>query len=100
MALHFAGSPVSFLANIHCAAATENFVALEHHGVDVPWWEDLVTGIEKPLHHKGFAQVPDTPGLGVELNLDVVKQHLGRGEECFAPTDEWNRRDSHDRLWS
>jgi len=100
MALHFAGSPVSFMANVHCAVATENFVALEHHGVDVPWWEDLVTGIEKPLHGQGFARVTETPGLGVELNLDVVKQHLARGEECFAPTDEWNSRDSHDRLWS
>jgi L-alanine-DL-glutamate epimerase-like enolase superfamily enzyme len=100
MALHFAGSPVSFMANVHCAAATENFVALEHHGVDVPWWEDVVTGIEKPLHRQGFARVPETPGLGVELNLDVIKQHLARDEECFAPTDEWNRRDSNDRLWS
>jgi L-alanine-DL-glutamate epimerase-like enolase superfamily enzyme len=100
MAMHFAGSPVSFMANIHCAAATENFVALEHHGIDVPWWEDLVTGIEKPLNMKGFARVPETPGLGVELNLDVVKQHLARGEECFGPTDEWNARDSNDRQWS
>jgi L-alanine-DL-glutamate epimerase-like enolase superfamily enzyme len=100
MAMHFAGSPVSFMANVHCAAATENFVALEHHGIDVPWWEDLVTGIEKPLNMKGFARVPETPGLGVELNLDVVKQHLARGEECFGPTDEWNARDSNDRQWS
>ncbi len=100
MAMHFAGSPISFMANVHCAAATENFVALEHHGVDVSWWEDLVTGIEKPLHRQGFARVPETPGLGVELNLDVVKQHLSRGESCFAPTDEWNDDDSNDRLWS
>ena len=100
MAMHFAGSPISFMANVHCAAATENFVALEHHAVDNPWWEDLVTGIEKPLHKQGYASVPDTPGLGVELNLDVVKQHLMRGEECFAPTDEWDNRDSGDRLWS
>lgn len=100
MAMHFAGSPISFMANVHCAAATDNFVALEHHAVDNPWWEDLATGIEKPLHKQGYASVPETPGLGVELNLDVVKQHLMRGEECFAPTDEWDTRDSGDRLWS
>ncbi len=29
MALHCAGTPVSFMASVHCAAATENFVALE-----------------------------------------------------------------------
>ena len=39
MAMHFAGTPVSCMANVHCAAATENFLALEHHSVDVPWWE-------------------------------------------------------------
>jgi L-alanine-DL-glutamate epimerase-like enolase superfamily enzyme len=100
MAMHFAGTPVSFMANVHCAAATENFVALEHHSVDVDWWEDMVTGIEKPLHTDGFARVPEGPGLGIELNLDVVKEHLGRGQELFAPTDEWNRDRSHDRLWS
>jgi L-alanine-DL-glutamate epimerase-like enolase superfamily enzyme len=100
MAMHFAGSPISFFANIHCAAATENFVALEHHAVDLPWWEDLVIGPDKPLHSQGYARVPDTPGLGVELNLDVVKQHLMRGEELFAPTDDWDRNDSHDRTWS
>ncbi|MFN7932390.1 MAG: mandelate racemase/muconate lactonizing enzyme family protein [Bryobacteraceae bacterium] len=61
MAMHFAGSPVSFMANVHCAAATENFIALEHHSVDVPWWEDLVHG-EKPLFSKGFANVPTKPG--------------------------------------
>jgi len=100
MAMHFAGTPVSFMANLHCAAATENVVALEHHGVDVDWWEDLVTGIEKPLHAGGFARVPEVPGLGIELNLDVIKEHLGRDKELFAPTDEWNRDRSNDRLWS
>jgi len=100
MAMHFAGTPVSFMANLHCAAATENVVALEHHGVDIDWWEDLVTGIDKPLHVDGFARVPEGPGLGIELNLDVVKEHLGRGQELFAPTDDWNRDRSNDRLWS
>ena len=100
MAMHFAGTPVSFMANIHCAAATENFVALEHHSVDIDWWEDMVTGIEKPLHVDGFARVPEGPGLGIELNLEVVKEHLGRGQELFGPTDEWNRDRSNDRLWS
>jgi L-alanine-DL-glutamate epimerase-like enolase superfamily enzyme len=100
MAMHFAGSPVSFMANVHCAAATENFVALEHHSVDVPWWEDLVTGAAKPLSNRGFANVPDTPGLGVELNEQVVRQHLAPGEGYFEPTPEWNELRSHDRLWS
>jgi L-alanine-DL-glutamate epimerase-like enolase superfamily enzyme len=99
MAMHFAGSPVSFMANVHCAAATENFVALEHHSLDVPWWEDLVTS-PKPLVEKGFAIVPDSPGLGIELNEAVVKEHLRPGSAYFAPTPEWDKERSNDRLWS
>ena len=100
MAMHFAGTPVSFMANVHCAAATENFVALEHHSVDIPWWEDLVTGIDKPIVQKGFAKVPDKPGLGIELNEEVVKMHLVEGTKYFAPTPEWDADRSWDRIWS
>ncbi len=99
MAMHFAGTPVSFMANIHCAAATQNFIALEHHDVDTPYWEDYVTGM-KPIVEKGFVKVPEAPGLGIDLNEDVVKEHLKKGEELFAPTDEWNERNSWDRQWS
>ncbi|WP_341226584.1 mandelate racemase/muconate lactonizing enzyme family protein [uncultured Arcticibacterium sp.] len=100
MAMHFAGTPVSFMANIHCAAATENFVALEHHSFDVPWWEDLVGGIDKPIYKDGFVKVPETPGLGIDLNEKVVKEHLKSGTMYFAPTTEWDELDSHDRTWS
>ncbi len=98
MAMHFAGTPVSFMANVHCAAATENFVALEHHSVDVPWWEDMVHG-EKPLFEKGFANVPTKPGLGVTLNDEVVKQHLAE-PGYFEPTPYWDKDRSNDRHWS
>jgi L-alanine-DL-glutamate epimerase-like enolase superfamily enzyme len=100
MAMHFAGTPISFMANVHCAAATQNVIALEHHGIDVPWWEDIVTGPEKPLVKAGFTRVPDRPGLGIELNEEVIRAHLVPGAPYFAPTDEWNRDRSNDRLWS
>src|SRR6266545_5203891 len=38
MALHMAGTPISTMASVHCAAATENFIALEHHFTEVPFW--------------------------------------------------------------
>jgi len=102
MAMHQAGTPVSFMANVHCAAATQNFLALEHHSVDLPWWESLVKMTDgNPIIKKGFAPVPLSPGLGIELNEDVVKEHLHqRDKSFFAPTDEWNDRRSHDRTWS
>jgi L-alanine-DL-glutamate epimerase-like enolase superfamily enzyme len=100
MAMHFAGTPISFMANVHCAAATQNVIALEHHGVDVPWWEDLVIGPEKPLVKAGFVRVPDRPGLGIDLNEEVIRAHLIPGAPYFAPTDEWDRDNANDRLWS
>jgi L-alanine-DL-glutamate epimerase-like enolase superfamily enzyme len=101
MAMHFAGTPVSFMANVHTAAASENFIALEHHSLDVPWWESLVTTANgKPLVDHGFAPVPDTPGLGVELSEEAVKAHLRPGAGYFDPTPDWDKERSNDRLWS
>lgn len=102
MAMHFAGTPVSFMANVHCAAATQNFMALEHHSVDLDWWPNLVkTKDGKPLTEKGFAHVPDTPGLGIELNLDEMKKHLDpENKTFFEPTPDWDKVRSWDRLWS
>lgn len=99
MALHFAGTPVACMASVHCAAATENFLALENHSVDVPWWDDLVVGIDKPIIQNGYITVPDAPGLGVTLNDDVVQQHLA-APGYFEPTPEWDAERSWDRLWS
>jgi len=103
MAMHFAGSPVSFMASVHCAAATQNFLALEHHSLDSPWWDSLVkTTDNRKLFEKGFANVPLTaPGLGIELVDDEIKKHLiPTDKSYFAPTPEWNDKRSHDRLWS
>lgn len=100
MAMHFAGTPISFMANVHCAAATENFIALENHSVDVAWWKNLVTGNDQPVYEKGWAVVPDKPGLGVEPNPDEVKKHLAPGTGYFEPTENWNNERSWDRLYS
>jgi L-alanine-DL-glutamate epimerase-like enolase superfamily enzyme len=103
MAMHFAGTPVSFMANVHCAAATQNFLSLEHHSVDVPWWDNLVKTTDgRKLIEKGYATVPlEAPGLGIELNEEEVKKHLNpKDKSYFAPTPEWNEKRSHDRLWS
>jgi len=104
MAMHMAGTPVCLMANVHCAAATENFLSVEHHNPDTPWWESMVkmTG-QQPMIEKGFANVPlDAPGLGIELNDEVIKErHLPRNDKSFfEPTPEWDEKRSHDRLWS
>lgn len=96
MAMHFAGTPVACMANVHCAAATRNFLALENHSLDVPFWQDLVNGEEEPLVKNGFIRVPDKPGLGITLNDDEVKRHLKPGTGYFEPTPTWNEPQSWD----
>lgn len=101
MAMHMAATPVGCMASVHCAAATRNFLALENHSLDVPWWQDLVEGVEKPIINKGYITVPKGPGLGVTLNEDVAREHMQPGTTFFEPTTEWNERQSlDDRLWS
>ncbi|MBG9378243.1 mandelate racemase/muconate lactonizing enzyme family protein [Panacibacter sp. DH6] len=103
MAMHQAGTPVSFMASVHCAAATQNFLALEHHSIDLPWWEDLVKTTDgRKLITKGYANLPLTaPGLGIELNDEVVKQHLhAKDKSYFEPTPQWDDKRSHDRIFS
>ncbi len=101
MAMHFAGTPVSCMANVHCAAATQNFLALENHSLDVAWWSSMVEeGVKTPIVNHGWIQVPDRPGLGVTLNEDVVRQHLAPGTGYFDPTPQWDQERSWDRLWS
>ena len=101
MAMHMAGSPIAAMASVHCAAATENFLVLENHSVDTPWWNVMVTGLPNPIIQNGFIDVPDTPGLGIELNEEEIKAHLDpRDPGYFEPTTEWDSERSHDRLWS
>ena len=102
MAVHMAESPVGCLAAVHSTAATENFLALEFHSADVPWWNQIVTGVSQPIVQYGFITVPDSPGLGIEgMNDEVIREHIDpRMPGLWEPTEEWDHEWSHDRLWS
>ena len=86
--MHYAGSPVGCLANVHMIATINNFVAMENHALDMPWWQDLVQGMPKPIINQGYVTVPDTPGIGVQLNDEVMKKHLRR-PGYFEPTSNY-----------
>lgn len=102
MALHMAASPIATMASVHLAAATHNFLALEHHAADVDFWNDLVTGLPNPIIADGYIDVPDKPGLGFDdVNTELFAEHLDPNEPLlWADTDGWNNERSHDRLWS
>ena len=74
LAPHNIGSPIATMAGVHVGAVVPNFLALEFHARDVPWWDDLLVR-EEPLIQDGRITVPDEPGLGIELDWDVVEEH-------------------------
>lgn len=102
MAMHMAASPVCALANVHCAAATENFTVLENHSVDLPEWSNLVHGLPSPLIQDGYIQVPETPGLGFsDINEELLRNYIDADDpEYFGASTHWDKELSHDRLWS
>ena len=102
MAVHMAESPVTCMAAVHSVAATENFLVLENHSVDVDWWDDIVTGTNGKLVQNGYIDVSDKPGLGIDdYNDEVIKEHLHpKFPEMWASTEMWDDEWSHDRVWS
>ena len=94
MAMHYAGLPIGAYASVHCAAATENFLACENHSLDVPWWQDLVEGVDKPIINKGFITVPDKPGLGITLNDEAVRRTWYPALASLNPLPQWDKEHS------
>jgi L-alanine-DL-glutamate epimerase-like enolase superfamily enzyme len=84
VAPHCIASPVGTLASAHVAAAIPNFLALEWHGMSVPFWEEMVVGLGHPVIEAGYVTVPDGPGLGVELNEELVRTYAKEGEGLFT----------------
>jgi L-alanine-DL-glutamate epimerase-like enolase superfamily enzyme len=82
LAAHNVSSPIGTMAACHTCASMRNFLILEFHAQDVPWWDDLVIG-DQPMIQDGYITLPDEPGLGIELNEDVARAHLGPSTTFF-----------------
>jgi L-alanine-DL-glutamate epimerase-like enolase superfamily enzyme len=72
---HNISSPIGTLTAVHFCAAIPNFLALEVHASDVPFWNERVEGLPSPMIQKGFVSVPEKPGLGVILNEKVARRY-------------------------
>lgn len=83
VAPHNISSPVGTMISAHFCASIPNFLALEFHAAEVPFWNDLVDGLGKPIIQEGYIHVPDKPGLGITLNEDVARQYARPGEPFF-----------------
>jgi L-alanine-DL-glutamate epimerase-like enolase superfamily enzyme len=82
MAAHDTGSIVCNFATVHWAASVRDFLAAETLIGRGNWMDDVILH-DGPIVKHGHIAVPTKPGLGIELNKEVVKANLARGEKYW-----------------
>lgn len=83
MATHNTGSQLNTWATCQWAGAIRDFLASETV-TGQGTWMDQVLALDGPYIRDGFIRVNDKPGLGADLNPDVVKAHLVEGERWWG----------------
>ena len=81
IASHNISSPLGTIAGAHVSAAIPNFLCMEWHSRDVPWWNDMAERVDGsgPILEDGYINVPEGPGLGVELDRGLCEEYLADG---------------------
>lgn len=91
VAPHNVGGQISTAANLHLAACTTNFRIQEYfNDFADPWVQSVAPGL--PPVVDGYFALPTAPGLGVELDLDVVREHPYKPTHFNLFRDGWERR--------
>ena len=76
IAPHQSGGPVATAICLQLAACVPNFLIQEHFDpFNAPWTTDLVTWHPEIDPKNGHLSLPEAPGLGLDLNLDVAREH-------------------------
>ena len=70
-------------AAVQFGASIRDYMALETITGEGGWMDQVLL-LEGPYIQNGFVKVNDKPGLGIELNPDVVKAHLAPGEQWWG----------------
>jgi L-alanine-DL-glutamate epimerase-like enolase superfamily enzyme len=83
MANHNTGSQVYTYAAVQWAASIQDYIALETITGEGGWMDQVLL-LDGPYIKNGFVQVNDKPGLGIELNPDIVRAHLSPGETWWG----------------
>ena len=76
IAPHQSGGPVATAVCLQLAAAVPNFLIQEHFDAfNEAWTRDLVTWHPAVDPANGHLSLPDAPGLGIDLNIDAIRDH-------------------------
>jgi L-alanine-DL-glutamate epimerase-like enolase superfamily enzyme len=77
---HNTGSVLNGMATVTWASTVRDYLACETVYFEDNEDDDVVLR-DGPLCKNGYVEVPNKPGLGVELNPDYIKAHLEPGEK-------------------
>ncbi len=76
IAPHQSGGPVATAVCLQLAACVPNFLIQEHFDpFNEPLSRDLVSWVPTINSANGHLNMPSGPGLGIEINMEVARQH-------------------------
>ena len=91
LAPHHVGGQISTAAALHLAACTTNFRIQEYfNDFADPWPKEVVTGLPEVVD--GYFSLPERPGLGLKLNLDMARAHPKQEVHFNLYAGGWQKR--------
>lgn len=91
VAPHNVGGVVSTAAALHLAACTHNFKIQEYfNDFADPYVKESATGL--PPLVDGYFELPQGPGLGLEVNEDLIAAHPRQHYHFNLFQDDWHKR--------
>ncbi len=95
VALHDSSGPVSTAASLHVAVTIPNLKMVElFDDFSAPFVRDAVPG--HPVARDGYLALPTAPGLGVDLDLDVIAEHPYENFAWNLFEEGWEQRFNRD----
>jgi len=91
MAPHNSNGPVCTAASVHFDFCTTNFKVQEcFDDFSETWVREAVPGC--PVPRDGYFYAPEKPGLGIQLNEEVIKEHPYKEGFFNLYADNWHMR--------
>ncbi len=88
---HNPNGPIAAAASVHVCATVPNFLILET-ARDMPWHDNVQTN---PVQIKdGYFELPTAPGLGTDLDEDMIKSRIYDPATDVHQGGSWNAEDN------
>jgi galactonate dehydratase len=78
---HNVASPIGTMASAHVCATVPNFLVLEFHWLHRDYWSTITGGGD--IIKDGWITLSDRPGIGLDLDETVARQHQYPGTTWF-----------------